>query len=66
MTSYDALENIIKQCFSDTTASFDASSDPNGSWSEGDEWYWVTTNYTMPRAASEGDAVEADGSPTGG
>ena len=66
MTSYGALDNIIKQCFSDTSASFDASSDPNGSWSVGDEWYWITMNYTMPSAASEGDDVEVNGTPTGG
>lgn len=66
MRSYAALQDIIGQCFSSTTANFDASSDPNGSWSVGEEWYWITMNYTMPAALSEGDDEGDNGVPNGG
>ena len=56
--SYDALENIINQCFSDQSASFDPSSSPNGRWTIGDEWYWITMDYEEP--APSGDEVDVD------
>ncbi|KAL8741895.1 MAG: hypothetical protein Q9190_005557 [Brigantiaea leucoxantha] len=55
---YDALENIINQCFSDQSASFDPSSSPNGRWTIGDEWYWITMDYEEP--APSGDEVDVD------
>jgi len=40
--SWDAFADIIDQCFNNPSGSGLTSSDPNGSWKLGDEWYWVS------------------------
>lgn len=47
LSSYAAYENIINQCLSATGSSF-TGDNPNGRWSVGNEWYWITLNNPLP------------------
>jgi len=62
--SWAAYQDIIGQCFSG--ASVSPTDNPNGSWSWGDEWYWITFNNTVPvigeDAADEEYLVNQNGS----
>lgn len=38
--SYGAFEQILQQCL-DNAGGSGLQTDPNGSWTWGEEWYWV-------------------------